>query len=1096
MSPRGKTIFRLLVGALSLGLVLALAGPGVLAQDEGPAARRLASASKLPDSLAELKLDSPLSASNVAPVDKINDTLQGAEGAQQVVVRLAEDSVAEVAEAGGDAATQQGQLNDVIAQQNQVVDAVMAIDPEAEVLGSAQSATNAVMLEMDAAGLDDLAARTDVVSINPVIDYEIALSETVPYIGGTAAHDLGFTGKGVRVAVLDTGIDYTHAALGGPGTLEAYQAAYGVDPSDPANTTLDGLFPTAKVIGGYDFVGEFWGGDEPLSPDPDPIDYDGHGTHVADIIAGSQGVAPDASLYALKVCSSVTTSCSGVALLQAMDFAVDPNGDGDTSDHVDIINMSLGSDYGQAFDDDLSLAVNNATAVGVLTVAASGNAGDNPYITSTPAAAFTALSVAQTEVPSAIQDFLQIVAPDAVAGTYLAVWQSWSAPLTDVIEGPVQYGDGAGGNLLGCDPFEADSLAGQIVLVDRGTCAFSVKITNIAEAGGLVGIIAQNSSEPPFPGGFGGGNPFVPGYMISLADGSLLKDQITAGEVVTARFDPANGLPLVGTVVSTSSRGPAMLTNFIKPEIGAPGASVSAEVGTGTGTTPFGGTSGATPMVSGSAALLKEAYPDRSPLEIKAVLVNTGETDIMNTPDFAGGYLAPITRIGGGEVRVDQAITTPAAAFDALSRSAALSFGFRDITLKKTVLNKVVAVRNYSNRNVLYRVSSEFRFANDDTGAVQVKVPPFVWARKNQTAYFMVTLVIDGKKLQDWTLNSGSNGGNADVLTQLEYDGYIKLDDFWSIADNNNPIHLPWQVLPRLSDNVLASSPVVKIGPDPNPDYYDIPTGAVKLTNRGIGTGYVDTYSLIATSPNLPEGGRGQNAPIIDLRNVGVATYPVPAGYCSDDDSFVMAFAINTWERQTHANAPAIFYIDMDTDQDGVLDYEIYNIDEGGPNVTWAVDLTTLDATAYFYTDHGTNSSNTVLTVCGEQIGMNASNFFQPMDIEVGAVDGYFTGNVTDVISGLTISPLGERYLGVLDDFGTGDIPFGETKELTVLDFGPDGTNPGELGLLLLLDASRGDIHGGAPFYNEALGLKVIPSKYYDVTPEALPVIEEATSAP
>jgi minor extracellular serine protease Vpr len=1093
MFSKRRVVSRLLVGALILLLALVLVAPSAFAQDDGPTAGRLAHAPKLPASLSELKLASPISSSNVAPLSKIDTTLQNAQGSQQIVVRLTEDSVAEIAGAGGDAAAQEGQLNVVEAQQSQIVNAVKAIDPNAQVLGSAQIATNTVMVEMNADGLDELAARTDVVTINPVIKYHLALSETVPYIGGTAAHDMGFTGAGVRVAVIDSGIDYTHAAFGGPGTLEAYEAAYGTDPTDPRNTTTDGLFPTAKVVGGYDFIGDNWGASasDPLVPDPDPIDYQGHGTHVADIIGGSLGVAPDASLYALKVCSSISTGCSGVALLEAMDFAVDPNGDGNTDDHVDVVNMSLGSDYGQAYDDDLSQAVNNATAVGVLTVAASGNAADKPYITSTPAAAFTALSVAQTEVPSAKQDFLQIVAPDAIAGTYVAVFQEWSAALTGVIEGPVQYGDGAGGNVLGCDPFAAGSLAGKVVIVDRGTCAFSKKISNIADGGGLAGLIAQNQPDPPFGGAFGGGNPAVPGYMISLADGTLIEDQIAAGEAVTARFDPAVAKPLVGTVVSTSSRGPAMNTNFIKPEIGAPGASVSAEVGTGTGTTAFGGTSGATPMVSGSAALLIQAYPDRSPMEVKAVLINTGNTNILNTPEFLGGDLAPITRIGGGEVRVDQAITTPAAAFDAMTRNSALSFGFRDITQKKTILSRVVAVRNYSNRNILYSVTPTFRFASDNTGAVQVKTPPFVWVYKHQTAYFIVTLVIDGTKLQNWTLNSGSNGANADVLTQLEYDGYVKLDDVWSVADNNNPIHLPWHVLPRLSGNVLASSPVVAVGPDPDPDYYDVPTGSVKLSNFGVGTGSVDAYSLIATSPNLPEGSRGANAPVIDLRYLGVATYPVPAGYCSADDSFVMSFAFNTWERQTHANAPAAFFVDIDTDRDGVPDYEVYNLDDGsGTNVTWADDLNTLDSTAYFYTDHGTNSSNTILTICGEQIGLNASNFFQPMDISAGVVDIYFTGNVTDEIDGLTISPLGERYLGILDDIGTGDIPSGASKPLTVLDFGPEGTNPGELGLLLILDASRSGFRGGAPFFNEALGLKVIPSDYY-----AAPA-EEATTAP
>ena len=86
----------------------------------------------------------------------------------------------------------------------------------------------------------------------------------------------------------------------------------------------------------------------------------------------------------MKVCSSISTACSGVALIQGMEFAVDPNGDGDPADRVDIVNMSLGSLYGNAFDDDLSVAVDNATALGLLSVSAAGNGSDKPYVADTP----------------------------------------------------------------------------------------------------------------------------------------------------------------------------------------------------------------------------------------------------------------------------------------------------------------------------------------------------------------------------------------------------------------------------------------------------------------------------------------------------------------------------------------------------------------------------------------------------------------------------------------------------------------------------------------------------------------------------------------
>jgi subtilisin family serine protease len=271
------------------------------------------------------------------------------------------------------------------------------IAPSARVLTRVQMVANAVFIEADAKDVRKLAADANVTRVSRVVDYKMDLSETVPYIGAKAVQNLGYDGKGVRVAVLDSGIDYTHAALGGAGTLAAYAAAWGSDVMDPLNTTRDGLFPTAKVVEGYDFVGELWPFAD-LAPDPDPIDLEGHGTHVADIIGGAQGVAPGVSLYAVKVCSAVSSSCSGIALIQGMEYVVDPNGDGDASDRVDIVNMSLGSNYGQAFDDDLALAVNNATAVGVMTVASAGNGSDKPYISGTPAAAISALSVAQTAV--------------------------------------------------------------------------------------------------------------------------------------------------------------------------------------------------------------------------------------------------------------------------------------------------------------------------------------------------------------------------------------------------------------------------------------------------------------------------------------------------------------------------------------------------------------------------------------------------------------------------------------------------------------------------------------------------------------------------
>lgn len=132
----------------------------------------------------------------------------------------------------------------------------------------------------------------------------------------------------------------------------------------------------------------------PLMPDPDPIDCGapglssgtcagGHGTHVADIIGGEQGVAPEVDLFAVKVCSAVSSSCSGIAILQGLDWVADPNGDGVTDDRMHIVNMSLGAAYGQNYDDDSAIAVDNLQPLGILVVASAGNSADRPYITGT-----------------------------------------------------------------------------------------------------------------------------------------------------------------------------------------------------------------------------------------------------------------------------------------------------------------------------------------------------------------------------------------------------------------------------------------------------------------------------------------------------------------------------------------------------------------------------------------------------------------------------------------------------------------------------------------------------------------------------------------
>jgi hypothetical protein len=721
---------------------------------------------------------------------------------------------------------------------------------------------------------------------------------------------------------------------------------------------------------------------------------------------------------------------------------------------VDIINMSLGALYGQPFDDDLAVAVDAATAVGVLSVVSSGNSSDKPYVTGTPSSAATALSVAQTNVPSAVLPLMEVTAPASIADFYQAVFQPWSAPLTSVIDAPVVYGDGAGGNLDGCAAFEPDTFDGEIVLVDRGACNFTLKISNVSQAGGSAGIIGLVAPGDPFSGGDGGDRPIdIPGYMINQADSNAMKSGLPDTVI---RLDPEVGIPLIMAIVGSSSRGPQHEnTTRIKPEIGAPGASVSAIAGTGMGVGPFGGTSGAAPMVSGSAALLVQAYPDLTPLEVKARLENNAETDILN--DAVTGDLAAITRIGGGEVRVDRSLYAHAAAWDDDGSSGSLSFGFVDASKSVQTLHKTARVRNYSDHAVTYNITPTFRFGDDEaSGAVSVEVTPNplnVPAGQDRTVN--VKMTINGALLPGNFMNSGSQGADGSALTANEYDGYLNFDD------GQHPIHMAWHVLPRRSADVNGARSVLtfKRGVD-----------NLNLTNVGVGTAQNDAYSLLAVSPNQSEGGLGQQSPTPDIRAVGINTIPVPAGFCSGEDSFIWLFAVNTWERQEHL-VPVIHNVVLDTDQDGTDDFVVFNLDlnlgaiSDGRQVTWVQDLATGGLSAFFFAEHSMNTGNTALFICGEQVGLTGTDMLQTnVDMDVFTQDFYY-GGPGDAVTGLTVTPLGEQYFGI-----PSDIPGKSRGTMTVIDFGSFPGNSQEVGVMLITNGDRGaGARGGANKETEAL---------------------------
>jgi len=310
---------------------------------------------------------------------------------------------------------------DVDRRQAPVVDAARRLG--VTVISRYRTVASALLVHATPAQLADLARTPNVAGIEPAPLLRPALTRSVPRIkADVLAAQLGYDGAGTVVAVVDSGIDYTHAHFGGPGTPAAYQTAAAA--AERIDDQWDGkpLFPTDKVIGGWDFVGPKYTHPNYCTddlvrqgrcvnvpqPDADPLDEHNHGTHVAGIVAGNatnglgDGVAPGAKLVALKIYGTP----SGLYVDESIDVVVDAiewcaNVNlgravrGVAPEHVDVINMSLGEPFsqgGRLFD----RAIEAAADVGVVVVASAGNSYDRPYVIGAPSSSPKVLSVASS----------------------------------------------------------------------------------------------------------------------------------------------------------------------------------------------------------------------------------------------------------------------------------------------------------------------------------------------------------------------------------------------------------------------------------------------------------------------------------------------------------------------------------------------------------------------------------------------------------------------------------------------------------------------------------------------------------------------------
>ena len=541
-----------------------------------------------------------------------------------------------------------------------------------------------VAVSTDMSRLAALSRLPGVKAIHVLTPKKPANANTVPLTGAPQAWESGAsgTGQGVTIGIIDTGIDYTHADFGGPGTVAAYNTAFAHSAAAPTYPDTD------KVAGGHDFAGDSYNADpqsdafQPIPhPDTNPLDCAGHGSHVAGTAAGygeaadgstfhgpyttstpfntlkiGPGMAPGATLYALKVfgCDGSTDVTSA-----ALDWAADPNGDGDVSDHLDVVNMSLGSSFASPEDPD-AVATNNAVLAGVTVAASMGNSGDAFEVGGSPGSASRAIAVAASDDNTDQVDGVgvKIAGADAPGTPYpgeLSEAYDWTnkpgvtdAPLAEIAS---TWTDAAAptNNADGCAPLtpaQAALVKNKVAFlywtdndVNR-RCGSVARSANVRAAGAIGALFGNDSNR--FSAGITG-DATIP-VMITSADArDDIQAALDASKLVTVTLTGALRLAVknvltgaddpTDAIVGFSSRGITQAGN-VKPDVSAPGNTiVSVGMGTGASGAVESGTSMAAPHVAGEAALVIAAHPDWRPEQVKAAIMNTANHHVYPQPE-------------------------------------------------------------------------------------------------------------------------------------------------------------------------------------------------------------------------------------------------------------------------------------------------------------------------------------------------------------------------------------------------------------------------------------------------------------------------------
>lgn len=493
---------------------------------------------------------------------------------------------------------------------------------------------NGISVEIKPSELNKLSAMPGVVGVYPVEvipipeNYESPSPELYTALAMTGADvaqsELGYTGKGIKVAVMDTGIDYDHPDLGG---------CFGEG---------------CRVFTGWDFVGDAYNADDtsdfynPIpEPDPYPDDCNGHGTHVSGIIGANGtvvGVAPEVKFGAYRVfgCEGSTTAD---IMMMAMEQAL--------RDKMDILNMSIGSAFTWP-EYPTAKAADLLVDKGMVVVASIGNSGTSGlYSAGAPGLGEKVIGVASFENSHVFLNYFEV--NDQKIG-YVPMTYSGPVP-TEGTEEIINIGQACNADTLEADP------AGKVALAVRGACSFAEKALKAFDAG-AIGVVIHNNVPGVFNGTLGAplpGYEDLPVVGISKEDGEFIKAQ-GALVYMTWTDQLASFLSPTGGLISSFSSYGLSPDLALKPDIGAPGGNIYStyplEYG---GYATMGGTSMSSPHVAGAAALLLQAKPNLKAYEVRDVLQNSADPKLWSlAPGY--GLLDHVHRQGAGMLDIDDAI--------------------------------------------------------------------------------------------------------------------------------------------------------------------------------------------------------------------------------------------------------------------------------------------------------------------------------------------------------------------------------------------------------------------------------------------------------